>query len=127
MKLKFKYRSFQYGKVAFQFVYITSVTVSAFSNTVYSGYCELRSKQYTTMRETCKPSNEAVVFTYFLFLTALHAVYNHGSPVHLRRNNDNSTQLNKPPRKVAHKRKEAHKSLIISPILKITVKSLFKR
>ena len=37
----------------------------------------------------------------------------------------NSTQLNKPPQKVAHKRKEAHKSLIISPILKITVKSLF--
>ena len=36
------------------------------------------------------------------------------------------TQLNKPPRKVAHKRKEAHKSLIISPILKITIKSLFK-
>jgi len=26
----------------------------------------------------------------------------------------NSTQLNKPPRKVAHKRKQAHKSLIIS-------------
>jgi len=29
----------------------------------------------------------------------------------------NSTQLNKPPRKVAHKKKEAHKSLIISLIL----------
>jgi len=27
----------------------------------------------------------------------------------------NSSQLNKPPRKVAHKRKEAHNSLIISP------------
>jgi len=26
-----------------------------------------------------------------------------------------STQLNKPTRKVVHKRKEAHKSLIISP------------
>jgi len=39
----------------------------------------------------------------------------------------NSTQLNKPPRKMAHRRKEAYKSLIISPILKITVKSLFSK
>jgi len=38
------------------------------------------------------------------------------------------TQLNKPPRKVAHKRKEAHSSLIISPIIlfKKTDKSLFE-